>query len=140
MFNSIKLSMKNFKLALIIVPLFIIAVLIQAYYSWKHKTKQIEEFNKEYPAITKDMEINGKITGIFRPDGFKNSAYGAYLIINASGKRSIHTSPYTNESYYLTKILAYQDSLSKKKGNDTIYLFKNNISKPYLFVLYEGEY
>ena len=97
--------MKKYKLTLLIIPLFIIAVLIQAYYTWKHKTKQIEEFNKEYPAITKEMEINGKITGIFRPDGFKNNAYGAYLITNASGKRSLKTNPYTNESYYLTKIL-----------------------------------
>ena len=89
----------NFKLALILLPLFIITMLIGAYYNMKNKDKQLEKLRTDYPVITKENEINGKVTGILRPDGFKHGAYTAYLKISSFGKKRLRTDPNTNEPY-----------------------------------------
>ena len=90
-----------------------------------NQNRLVKKLNKEYPSLTLESALFGKISIINQgdPKVFRNDPNGADLIINDSIKIRINTSSELRTKNYFDNLVKIGDIISKKPGTDIISIY-----------------
>ena len=88
--------------------------------------RNLLKLHKEYKAVQKTDEVDGIISDLYCSKGVSFVTFDSSKFIFKSSANEQY------EKVYLDRVLEVGDSINKKAGSDTIYVFKNG--QVYYFV------
>lgn len=103
----------------VIMIVFIISAIFYINYDFKRMDKISKQINMEYPLFKINEAIDGIVTFIYLPKGFRNDPYSAGIILNDSLKRGF-LSYSRSQNYVVDDVLTIGSRLVKAAGSDTI--------------------
>jgi hypothetical protein len=117
-------------LVIILILAFVIAIRV------RNGIKKDIELQNEYPTLQREDRINGVV--VFKYD-FKKNGYRDFLseslVTIENANYSIIADEVKNKNDYgINEIIEVGDYLSKKEGNDTIVVTKQNSNNVYFFI------
>jgi hypothetical protein len=117
-------------LVIILILAFVIAIRV------RNGIKKDIELQNEYPTLQREDRINGVV--VFKYD-FKKNGYRDFLSESLVTIENVNYSIIADEvknknDYGINEIIEVGDYLSKKEGNDTIVVTKQNSNNVYFFI------
>jgi hypothetical protein len=103
--------------------------------------KRTRELNNEYPLITEGDSINGMVSYIFHPDGYKENPYGRYIKVSNEGKRTI-LAKRNKSRIVIGDVIKVGSHLYKLSASDTIRLqnISNQDTSTYYFEIWNRNF
>lgn len=103
----------------VIMIIFITLSIIYVNYDIRQKEKINEQLNIEYPLIKSDEQVDGVVTSIFLPEGFRDNPHYAKIVLNGTTKKSI-VAYFDSNRNTLDDVLKVGSRLIKGRESDTI--------------------
>lgn len=118
-----------------IVFIVIIGGAIYFNYDQKRKERIKDQLREEYPPVTIEKNINGKIKSIYHGNLgiFRNSPHHAYILLKDSTKLQLHASYELTHELSLDEILQVGDFLVKESGTNTFLVYRIENSDTLIF-------
>ncbi len=125
----------------IFLAVFIIVVYLFDHFWTKNMNKRTRYLNKEYPLITEGDSINGMVSYIFHPDGYKENPYGRYIKVSNEGKRTV-LAKRNKSRIVIGDVIKVGSHLYKLSANDTIRLqnISNQDTSTYYFEIWNRNF
>lgn len=138
---------RTFKIIKIIV-IVIIVIIGNGYFIYnlvnnedkKTIERNFKNINKEFNQIQKSDILKHKIIHVVPPELYGNAKTRTFLILNDNQKISIVSKE--NKLYelsYLSDYIKEQDSISKRRNSDTLFVFRNDEKKYFLLALFPDQ-
>lgn len=108
--------------AILFVPIVVIGLMV---YTFIKMNRIRDSLNKEYILIEKMDSIDGVITSIFHPDGFRMNPYAKYIVLSNGDKRTISAAA-DEFQRTISLVIEVGTIIKKKENNDTVYLSNIN--------------
>jgi hypothetical protein len=94
--------------------------------------KAIEETKANFPLLTRDEPLTGKVMEIYCPREIRCSTPPILVILKRGQKKSINSDESIDRTTSLIKFISVGDSLAKKSNNDTLYVYKKEKVRSFL--------
>lgn len=107
---------------ILFMPIVIIGLMV---YTFIKMNRINDSLSKEYILIEKMDSINGVITSIFNPDGFRMNPYAKYIVLSNGDKRTLIAAE-DEFQRTISLVIEVGTIIKKKKNNDTVYLSNIN--------------
>lgn len=122
--------MKKNKRTVAIIVFWVILPILTLIIMLTFESKYIASLKREYTKIETQDEVNGVIHSM------KSRKGGVYITLDNSVKVHFYPSRnYLYERYFMDEFLRIGDQITKRKGNDTLFVYRNE--QEYYFVLGE---
>lgn len=125
--------MKKYIFHIIITILFLFFVTWKITSSRKKQLETLDKLSKEYADISFNDSIYNLVSNAYFPPEWAGQQYAQYITFNNETKYYFDIKESITENALFGNIVSYGDSISKRCGSDTIYLYSNG--EEYVFRL-----
>lgn len=133
--------MKKYIPGIIFLVVFVITMIFVFRHVDERANERLAEINIEYPSLTTDQLANVRVSRLYKPKGFKESPYIAFVTLNKGEKITLHVNRRKSPLDNLMDILVIGDSIVKESGTDSVYVIKTSkgVSRKYGFTLFHEQ-